>query len=93
MSQAEAEREGTRWQVDARLIEELAQGATLAKTADAAGCSLSTAKRRTRDPAFRAQVVALQDEARRDRAAAVGLVRGGNAAAPRRPVGARQAHQ
>ena len=68
MSTAEAERDGTRWQVDARLVEELAAGRTYRQAAGAAGCSLATVTRRMEDRAFRARVREVQDEARKERA-------------------------
>jgi len=68
VSTAEAEREGTRWQVDARLVEELAAGRTYRQAAEAAGCSLATVTRRMEDRAFRARIREAQDEARKERA-------------------------
>jgi hypothetical protein len=60
---------GRRSQVDARLVEELAAGATLAKAAEAAGCAVRTAERRYAEPAFRARVTARQEEDRKERQA------------------------
>jgi hypothetical protein len=60
---------GRRAHVDARLIEELANGATLEQAAVKARCSLATAKRRNADPEFRARVQARQEQDRRQRQA------------------------
>lgn len=60
---------GRRSQVDQRLAEELANGQTLAKAAEAAGCSVRTAERRWAEPAFRHLVIQLQEDGRREREA------------------------
>jgi hypothetical protein len=60
---------GRRTQIDQPLAEALARGETLAKAAQAAGCALATAKRRWQEPGFRALVVQLQHDARRERQA------------------------
>jgi hypothetical protein len=57
---------GRRSQVDQRLAEELARGATLAKAAQAAGCSQRTAERRWAEPEFRQLVIRLQEDARKE---------------------------
>lgn len=51
------------------MAEQLSRGNTLAKAAEAAGCSLNTAKRRWAEPWFRNLVIQLQEDARREREA------------------------
>jgi hypothetical protein len=62
---------GRRSQVDQRLAEELSRGATLAKAAEAADVSTRTAERRWSEPAFRQLVIRLQEDARKEREAAM----------------------
>lgn len=70
---------GRRSQIDQRLAEELARGQTLAKAAEAAGCSQRTAERRWAEPDFRDLVIRLQEDARKEREALLRLAwdRGG----------------
>jgi hypothetical protein len=56
-----------RSQIDRLLAEQLSRGLTLKAAAEAAGCSEKTAKRRWAEPGFRKLVIALQDDARRQR--------------------------
>lgn len=62
---------GRRSQIDQRLAEELARGQTHAKAAEAAGCSLSTVKRRWREARFKELVRQVQTEQRQERSAAL----------------------